>query len=145
MHLKSNDQKVSRDLVAGIMSEQLGHDPELTKHMTPPFALGCRRMTPGSGYLSSLRAENVEVLPQSCTRFTEKGIVGEDGVEHEVDVVVCATGFDTSFTPHFKVFGRNNAEIHDQFGDFPKGYLAITARNFPNLFRKSIDISDHIR
>jgi len=134
MHLKAKDQKTSRDLVADIMTEQLGHDEKLTKHLIPPFALGCRRMTPGSGYLQSLKADNVQVLRSSAVRLTETGIVDEDGVEHEVDVIICATGFDTTFTPHFKVHGRNNAEIHEQFGDFPVGYLGIAAENFPNLF-----------
>ena len=134
MHAKAKDQKVSRDLVADIMTDQLGGDPRLTKQMIPPFALGCRRMTPGSGYLQSLRKENVQVVTESAVRLTQDGIVDESGMEHKVDVIVCATGFDTSFTPHFKVTGRNGAILQDQFGDFPKGYLGVTATNFPNLF-----------
>jgi cation diffusion facilitator CzcD-associated flavoprotein CzcO len=134
MHLKSTDQKASRDLVAKIMADQLGNDEKLVNHMTPGFALGCRRMTPGSGYLKSLTADNVDVIPKSALSLTEKSIIDEDGNEHEVDVVVCATGFDTTFTPHFKTYGRNNAEIHEQFGQFPIGYMGIAARNFPNLF-----------
>ncbi|KPI40796.1 putative sterigmatocystin biosynthesis monooxygenase stcW [Cyphellophora attinorum] len=66
--------------------------------------------------------------------YTKYWVVDDTGVEHEVDVVVCATGFDTSFTPHFKVVGRHGANIQDQFGDFPVGYLGIMARNFPNFF-----------
>ena len=93
MHLKATDQKISRNLVADIMSEQLGHDETLTRHMIPPFALGCRRMTPGSGYLQSLRASNVEVIRKSAMKLTETSIVDEDGVAYEVDVVICATGF----------------------------------------------------
>jgi hypothetical protein len=38
MHNQSQDQKVSRDLVADIMAEQLGHNPRLTKALTPNFA-----------------------------------------------------------------------------------------------------------
>lgn len=136
MHTKSNDQKVSRDLVANLMSEQLGHDPQLTSNMIPEFALGCRRMTPGSGYLQSLTKENVNVIPQSIVKFTEKGVIDESGKEHEVDVVICATGFDVSFTPHFEVIGRKGANLQEQFGDEPKAYLGVTAENFPNLFRK---------
>jgi cation diffusion facilitator CzcD-associated flavoprotein CzcO len=126
MHLKAKDQELSRNLVADIMAEQLGHDETLTKQLIPPFALGCRRMTPGSGYLQSLKADNVQVIPKSATKLTETGIIDADGNEHEVDVVICATGFDTSFTPHFKVYGRRNAEIHEQFGDFPIGYLGVS-------------------
>lgn len=134
MHNKSQDQKVSRGLVADNMAEQLGHDPRLTKTMTPEFALGCRRMTPGSGYLQSLTKENVEVVTESVIKFTKDGVVDESGNEHIVDVVICATGFDVSFAPHFQVIGRNGANLKKQFGDFPKAYLGITAANFPNLF-----------
>lgn len=93
-------------------------------------------MTPGANYLETLSKENVQVVNDSVVRLTPTGVVDATGVEHTVDVVVCATGFDTSFTPHFKITGRNNADIREQFGDFPKGYLGITADNFPNLFRK---------
>jgi cation diffusion facilitator CzcD-associated flavoprotein CzcO len=136
MHLKSKDQHDSRNLIEGLMAEQLGHDERLKTNMIPEFALGCRRMTPGSGYLQSLTASNVDVIHESVVRLTETGIVGESGVEHEVDVVICATGFDTSFTPHFTVTGRDGADLGTQFGDFPIGYLGIMAENFPNLLRR---------
>ena len=119
------------------MAEQLGNEPILTRHLTPSWALGCRRLTPGNGYLESLRAENVQAVPRGAARFTERSIIDTSGDEYEVDAVVCATGFDTSFTPHFQVYGRDNVEIHEQFQDFPVGYLSIAARNYPNLFRTS--------
>src|SRR4051812_25046426 len=125
MHKKSKDQKVSRDLVADLMANQLGHDERLTKKMIPEFALGCRRMTPGSGYLESLIKENVQVVTESVSKLTEKGVVDESGNEYEVDVVICATGFDVSFSPHFDVIGRAGANLKEQFGDFPKAYLGI--------------------
>ena len=139
MHLKSKDQAASRELVADIMADKLGHDETLTKHLTPPFALGCRRMTPGSGYLESLRADNVQVVPKSVVRLTENSIIDESGEEHEVDVVVCATGFDTTFTPHFKTYGRNNAEIHKQFGSFPIGYSKFYNSFYNDSFTYSLD------
>jgi cation diffusion facilitator CzcD-associated flavoprotein CzcO len=136
MHMHSADQKNSRKLISDLMVNKIG-DEKISKKMIPEFALGCRRMTPGSGYLESLTKDNVEVIHESAVRLTETGIVDESGIEHEVDVVICATGFDTSFTPHFKVIGRNGADIKKQFGDQPVGYLGITAENFPNMFCKS--------
>lgn len=141
MHLHSKDQKSSRELIQNLMCDQMGQKESLTKKMVPQFALGCRRMTPGSGYLQSLGKENVQPIHESVVRMTEKGVVDESGNEHEVDVVICATGFDTTFTPHFKVVGRNGADIKEQFGDTPVGYLGITAENFPNFFRKSTNLS----
>jgi cation diffusion facilitator CzcD-associated flavoprotein CzcO len=118
------------------MSDRL-NDEKLVKKMVPPFALGCRRMTPGTGYLESLTKPNVQTVHESIVRITEDSIVDASGTETKVDAIICATGFDTSFSPHFKIYGRNGAEIQDQFGDFPVAYLAITAENFPNLFCKS--------
>ena len=142
MHLHSKDQAQSRELISNLMSEKLNNE-RLTTNMVPKFALGCRRMTPGDGYLESLSKENVQTVHTSAVRFTETGIVDESGAEHEVDVVVCATGFDTTFTPHFKVTGRNGSEIHKQFGAFPVAYLAVTAQNFPNFFCKFLLWLDH--
>jgi cation diffusion facilitator CzcD-associated flavoprotein CzcO len=134
MHRTSKDQKNSRQLIADIMREQLDNDAVLTKNMVPGFDLGCRRMTPGSGYLQSLKKDNVQVVPESVVKFTKEGAVDESGIEHKVDVIVCASGFEIGFTPHFETIGRNGANIKEQFGEDPKAYLAITAPNFPNLF-----------
>jgi cation diffusion facilitator CzcD-associated flavoprotein CzcO len=88
------------------------------KHLVPQFALGCRRTTPGSDYLESLIKSNVDVV-----RLSEHGVVDASGTEHKVDIVVWATGFDTSFTPHFECIGRGGKSLKEQFGDFLKGYL----------------------
>lgn len=133
MHINSNDQKNSCKDVASIMSTRLNND-ELAGRLIPKFALGCRRMTPGPGFLETLSKENVEVIHDSAAQLTETGIVDGSGIEHKVDVVICATGFDTSFAPHFKVTGRNAADLRKQFGSFPKGYLGICVQNFPNFF-----------
>lgn len=117
------------------MSTQLNNDPTLTSQLIPDFALGCRRMTPGSGYLQSLTKDNVSVITSSVTKFIEKGVMDETGQEHEVDVVICATGFNASFTPHFEVIGRGGKSLKEEFGEMPKTYLAVTAADFPNLFR----------
>lgn len=139
MHRESADQKNSRDNVSSMMSDQLGHDDRLTSTMIPRFGLGCRRMTPGPGYLQALTKSNVEVINQSAIKITKDGVVDESGQEHKVDVIICATGFDTSFAPKYSIIGRNGINLQEQFGEFPVGYLAIMAVNFPNLLRRSID------
>lgn len=118
------------------MTERLGNDPELTKHLVPNFALGCRRMTPGAGYLESLVQANVQVVPRGVSRITAHGLVDEAGGQHEgVDVIVCASGFDTSFSPHFAVTGREGRDLRDEYGDHPTtSYMGIMAQGFPNLF-----------
>jgi hypothetical protein len=137
MHLDSVDQKLSRVYVQKSMEEQLEHDPVLTKQLIPNFALGCRRMTPGSDYLSSLRRPNVEVITQSATEFTKNGIIDALGNEIKVDVIICATGFNVT-SPAYNIIGQNGKTLKDTWGDFPSAYLSIMMRGFPNMFCKLI-------
>lgn len=115
------------------MRQQLKTKPELASHMVPQFALGCRRMTPGSDYLKSLCRDNVEVIRDSVTRVTETGVVDASGVEHKVDVIVFATGFDNS-KPPYEIIGRDKRRLAEEWSDSPKGYLSIMAEGFPNMF-----------
>jgi cation diffusion facilitator CzcD-associated flavoprotein CzcO len=133
MHLHSTDQKISREYVAASMRKKLGNDPRLTARLIPEFALGCRRMTPGSDYLQSLRRDNVEVITDSAVKFTADGIVDDSGTEMKADVIICATGFDVT-RPSYDIVGRSGRNLGEEWAEFPKGYLSIMADGFPNMF-----------
>ena len=53
------------------------------------------------------------------------------GVEHPLDVLICATGFDVSFKPRFPVQGPI-VNLQDEWADDPKSYLGAAAADFPN-------------
>jgi cation diffusion facilitator CzcD-associated flavoprotein CzcO len=137
MHLDSVDQKTSREFVAASMLQKLGGDERLAEHLIPKFALGCRRMTPGSDYLQSLLSPNVQVIARSAVEVTPTGLIDSNGDHTEVDVIIFATGFDTSFSPAYTVVGQDGRTLREEWKDFPKAYLSLMARNFPNMFRKS--------
>ena len=129
------DQKMSREYIAASMRDKLGNDPHLVEKLVPNFALGCRRMTPGSDYLQSLRRSNVEVITHSAVEFTPDGIVDASGKETKVDIIVCATGFSTS-VPTYQIIGKNGRSLSEDWGARPGGYLSIMIEGFPNLFCK---------
>ena len=114
------------------MSERLGNDPELIKKFIPSWRVGCRRLSPGEGYLEALQAPNAKYTWDTIERITEKGIVTSAG-EIELDAIVCATGFDVSFVPQWKMRGLNGSTL-DKWRDDPEGYLGIFAPNMPNYF-----------
>jgi cation diffusion facilitator CzcD-associated flavoprotein CzcO len=142
MHPDSVDQKMSREFVATSMKEKLGNNPRLIERLVPNFALGCRRMTPGSDFSKSLTRDNIEVITSSATAFTEDGIIDESGKETKVEVIICATGFEGA-RPPYKVIGRNNRELGEELADFPKAYMSIMQEGFPNLFSKCCDPISH--
>jgi len=71
------------------MKDRLKKKPEIFEHLKPDFSPGCRRLTPGPGFLEALCEENVDFFPTGVTRIEPNGIVTNDGKLHEIDVLVC--------------------------------------------------------
>ncbi|CAG8020939.1 unnamed protein product [Penicillium salamii] len=129
----SEEQANARAYAEKDMRTKLADRPEIADSIVPKdFAVGCRRPTPGNGYLEALCSENTEVVNQSIEEVTPKGIKTADGVEHEVDVIVCATGFDVSWRPSYPTIGRESRSLSEQWKNIPRTYLSITVPNFPN-------------
>ncbi|KAH8684370.1 hypothetical protein BGZ60DRAFT_367323 [Tricladium varicosporioides] len=131
-------QKIGREMVEKSMAERLKNDPVLTKQLIPDFAMGCRRLGPGEGFLEALIAENVTIARSGAASFSEKGVTCEDGTEYEFDVIICATGFDVSFRPYFPIVGREGKNLADEWTPTPEAYLAMAAHGFPNFFIGSL-------
>lgn len=118
------------------MKNRLGGDERLAAALTPKFGVGCRRLTPGTNFLESLIKENVEVVGEEIGRIESKGLVTRDGRVHEVDAIVCATGFDTTYKPRFKLIGRQDMSLADLWADTNtiEAYLAMAIPEFPSYF-----------
>ena len=65
--------------------------------------LGCRRLTPGDGYLEALTEDNVEPVFDNIAEITEKGLKTVAGNFYEVDVIICATGFGSYILEIFEI------------------------------------------
>lgn len=104
----------------------------LEEKLIPDWSLGCRRLTPGVNYLESLTKPNVSVVYGEIKEITEKGCLCDDGNEYPVDVLVCATGFDTTFKPRFPLIGPSGENLQDVWAQEPTSYLGVAAPNFPN-------------
>ena len=68
------------------MAEKLNHDPDLCAKLIPQWGLGCRRITPGEGYLESFLLPNVHLTLSPITKISENAVHTSDGKIHEVDV-----------------------------------------------------------
>ena len=119
-----------------LMKDRLGKKSQIAEHLIPEFSPGCKRLTPGPGYLESLTEDNVEVIPTPIAQINATGIRTSDGQQRDVDMIVCATGFDTSFLHQFPVFGRDGVKLQDRWleADRPETYLTMAVDGFPNYF-----------
>ncbi|KIW77161.1 hypothetical protein Z517_09607 [Fonsecaea pedrosoi CBS 271.37] len=102
--------------------------------LVPQWSVGCRRLTPGVGYLDSLAHPKSSVVYGEIMRVTDTGLVMENGEEHPVDVLVCATGFDTTFKPRFPLIGPDGSSLAEKWAAEPLSYLGVGAPGFPNYF-----------
>ncbi|KIY72314.1 FAD/NAD-P-binding domain-containing protein [Cylindrobasidium torrendii FP15055 ss-10] len=130
----SPESRLAREGCEAMMKEKLASVPEIAAKIIPTdFEVGCRRPTPAPGYLDALtRKDKVTVFLDEMQEMSEKGFIDANGTEHEVDVFICATGFDTTFKPHFPVRARG-INMQDQWEKEPYSYLSIAVPNFPNF------------
>lgn len=76
------------------MKAELAEKPEIYESLLPLFPPGCRRLTPGPGYLEALLQDNVTFVGGGVEAVDQAGIRDSKGGYHEVDAIICATGFD---------------------------------------------------
>ncbi|KAH7168408.1 NADP-dependent oxidoreductase domain-containing protein, partial [Fusarium sp. MPI-SDFR-AT-0072] len=126
-------QKAALENAYSRMQERLGNDKELCEKLIPDYEYGCRRPTPGDGYLEALRQENTRVTFDPIVQITESGI--QTTQDHtDFDIIVCATGFDASFRRSWTVQGRNGYQLHEAWRESPEAYFGVAAANMPNYF-----------
>ncbi|OAL05033.1 FAD/NAD(P)-binding domain-containing protein [Phaeosphaeriaceae sp. SRC1lsM3a] len=134
----SDVQKKAQELFRKSMIDRLGNTEKgrrAAELLLPSFPVGCRRQTPGPGFLEAITQENVEMRWDDVQKVTEKGIITRAGDLKEYDVIVCATGFDTSFKPSFPVVGRNGVNLAEKWtSDLPKAYFGFLVPDMPNYF-----------
>lgn len=87
--LKGANNVEGMRLASEQMAAKLGHDRRLCEILIPKWELGCRRITPGPGYLESFLRENCDITNSSITKISETGIHTADGEFFECDVSKC--------------------------------------------------------
>jgi cation diffusion facilitator CzcD-associated flavoprotein CzcO len=127
-------QKIGRQQTADMMKSRLNDDEDLARKLIPEWEVGCRRATPGPGYLESFTRDNVSLVTSSITKIEKTGVRTEDGALHPFDVIVCATGFDVSHRPPWPLIGLNGLSLSDAWKDEPTSYMSLAAAQFPNFW-----------
>jgi 4-hydroxyacetophenone monooxygenase len=126
----------ARQVFTQWMADQIGDHPDLLHKVVPDYVcLGKRTLQDNGSWLSALVRDDVELVTDPIAEITPHGVVGEDGADYPVDVIVYATGFHANrYLWPMEIVGRDGATLAEQWGDRPTAYLGITVPNFPNLF-----------
>src|SRR5690606_126563 len=102
-------------------------DPELRKKLTPDYPIGCKRILITDDFYPALMRPNVSLVTEGISRVTPKGVETADGAAHDLDVIIYATGFETTgWHWSMDVVGREGQRLNDVWKEAPEAYLGIT-------------------
>ena len=114
------------------------HDPAVREKLTPRYSLGCKRPSFSNEYLATFNRPNVRLETTPIEAIVPGGVRTADGSEHEIDVLILATGFqvfDPGNMPAFPVHGSDGVELAQwwETNRF-QAYEGVSMPGFPNLF-----------
>ncbi|KAF5549821.1 sterigmatocystin biosynthesis monooxygenase stcW [Fusarium mexicanum] len=132
----TSEQANLRLLAQDSMTQRLKERPDIYEHLQPDFSPYCKRMSPGPGYLEALASPKVDTITSGIAKIDETGIITSDGQHRPVDVIICATGFQTSpASRSFPIYGVGGVNLRERFQKRPETYLSVCTDGFPNFFQ----------
>lgn len=110
-------------------------DKALRKKLTPDYKVGCKRIVISNKFYPAVNQDNVELITDGIQGITEKGVKTRDGREHELDVLILATGFKpTAYMRPIEMTGLDGKHIDDAWKDKIRTYRSVCLPDFPNNF-----------
>ena len=133
----SETNEFTRQMFTDWIVSQIGDDdPDLLAKVIPDYpATGKRTLQDNGSWLTTLTRPDVDLVREGIDHIEADAVVTADGVRHDVDVIVFATGFQANrFLFPIEVVGRDGTVLAERWGERPSAYLGITVPGFPNLF-----------
>ena len=109
-------------------------DPELRRKLTPDYEVGCKRLVFSDGFYDAVQKPGVHVVTETIERIEPTGLRTADGVLHEIDVLVYATGFDAhAYLRPMQVIGIGGRTLDEVWQDLPLAYHSVMIPHMPNF------------
>jgi cation diffusion facilitator CzcD-associated flavoprotein CzcO len=131
-------QRLSTRLATAIARRELRKavpDPALQRVLLPDYPLGGKRILISDDYYAALQRDNVDLVTSPIERVTADGIRTRDGRHVPADVIILATGFQsTSFLTPMRIEGADGRVLEDVWAKGANAYLGLAVAGFPNFF-----------
>lgn len=125
-----------REILVAVLEAQLPGRADLVEALTPTYPPLARRIVPDDGSIpQALLRDDVDLVHHGVDEVTPSGVRTDDGVHHELDAIVFATGFTAQdFLLPMPVTGRGGVTLDEVWRGEPAAYLGVCVPGFPNLF-----------
>ncbi|MCB0996482.1 MAG: NAD(P)/FAD-dependent oxidoreductase [Acidimicrobiales bacterium] len=132
----SQENETLRQFALAQMRAELGERPDLLEQVTPDFPIFSKRIISHPAWWETLKREDVSLVTEPIDHVEPAGVCTADGVLHEHDVLVLATGFDFArMHGDLDVRGRDGRELRAEWGDDdPRAYMGVLCPGYPNYF-----------
>ena len=122
------------------LETELASRPDLWDKLTPTYNPGCKRVIITDDYFPALARENVALETRAIDSMSAKNIKvknetgGVENVEHDFDVLVCATGFKTvDFMHPIELKGKKGRSLREVWKDGAQAYMGTCVEDIPNF------------
>ena len=120
--------KACHDALAAI------RDPELRAKLTPDYEVGCKRLVFSDGFYAAIQQPSVDLVTTGIDHIEPRGVVTSDGVLHELDALVYATGFDAhAYLRPMTLTGQGGATLDQVWAELPVTYQSMMIPHMPNF------------
>lgn len=114
-------------------------DPRTAELLCPHDYIATRRVCVDTGYYEIFNRDDVSLVDVSSDpveTIAKRGLRLASGVEHELDVLILATGYDamTGALLAIDIRGEKGVSLQAVWTHGPKTYLGLAVAGFPNLF-----------
>lgn len=110
-------------------------DPWLRRQLTPDFRAGCKRMLMSDDYYPALQQDNCKLITWPIATISPDGVRTAAGIEHQVDCIVFATGYDVAKNGSpVPIHGLGGRSLADEWADGVYGYKSVHVAGYPNLY-----------
>jgi len=126
-----------RKFAVGYIDKMFAERPDLKEKLTPDFPVFSKRIILDRGpYFPTYLQPHVHLEQTSIEKVTPKGLLLKDGREIELDVLVCATGFDVAnMMGNLEIVGIGGKHLRSEWGtEDPRAYFGMLIPGFPNYF-----------
>jgi cation diffusion facilitator CzcD-associated flavoprotein CzcO len=135
------ERRLIEAFTSQVRQSALGHlasqvsDPELRAKLTPDYEVGCKRILRANNYYPTFALPHVHLEVNRIVESTPRGLRTADQMEHELDAIILATGFEASDLPLAHVItGRGGLRLSEHWLGGEQGVAGVGVHGFPNLF-----------
>jgi len=110
-------------------------DPELQRKLTPDYPVGCKRILISDDFFQAFNRPNVALVTSPITSISPTGVVSEDRVDRDVDVIIYGTGFNaTEFLSSVHIVGADGVSLNQAWAQGAEAYRGVSVAGFPNFY-----------